>query len=134
VDSVHGPWTTSGLGPRWIAVVRSRAQRLTYCSMVHRRYGSPVVAVRGGGGRGGCGGARGALTGDEVAVKWPGDGGKATAMKVRGGDELRCERGGKEGGVGCSEMRHGRGAFYRCQGGCGMAERWRGTAGGGGAP
>jgi hypothetical protein len=26
-------------------------------------------------------------------------------------------RWGKEGGVGCGEMRHGRGAFYRCRGG-----------------
>jgi hypothetical protein len=101
VDSVHGPWTTSGLGPRWIAVLRSRAQRLTYWSMVHRRYGSPAAAVRGGGGRGGCGGARGALTGDEVAVKWPGDGGKATAMKVRGGDELQCELRRDEARPGC---------------------------------
>jgi hypothetical protein len=71
VDSVHGPWTMFGLGPRWTAVVRS------------------------------------------------GDGGKAAAMKVRGGDELRHERGGKDGGVGCGEMRRGRGAFYRCRGGAG---------------
>jgi hypothetical protein len=38
VDSVHGPWTTSGLGPRWTA--------------------------RGGGGRGGCGGVEGGGEGD----------------------------------------------------------------------
>jgi hypothetical protein len=38
-------------------------------------------------------------------------------LKVRGGGELRHERGGKEGGVGCGEVRHGRGAFYRCRGG-----------------
>jgi hypothetical protein len=36
---------------------------------------------------------------------------------VRGGGELRHERGGKEGGVGCSEVRRGRGTFYRCRGG-----------------
>jgi hypothetical protein len=64
----------------------------------------------------GRGGAGGALTGDGKAVKWSGDGGKAAAMKARGGDELRCERGGKEGGVGCGEMRRGRGDFYRCRG------------------
>jgi hypothetical protein len=84
---------------------------------MHRRYGLPAVVTRGGGGRGGRSGAEGALTGDRVAVKWPGDGGKAVVMKARGGCELRRERGGKEGGVGCSEMRRGRGAFYRCQGG-----------------
>jgi hypothetical protein len=88
-------------------VVRSRARR---------RYGSPMVAVRGGGGRRGCGGAGGALTGDGAAVKRPGDGGKTAAMKARGGDELRCERGGKEGGVGCGEMRRGWCPFIGAEG------------------
>jgi hypothetical protein len=61
--------------------------------------------------------AGGALTGDGAAVKRSGDGGKAAAMKARGGDKLRRERGGKEGGLGCGKMRRGRGAFYRCRGG-----------------
>jgi hypothetical protein len=39
------------------------------------------------------------------------------AMKERGGGELWSERGGKEGGVGCGEVRHDQGAFYRCRGG-----------------
>jgi hypothetical protein len=47
-------------------------------------------------------------------MKRLGNGGKAAAKKARSGDELQCERGGKEGGVGCGEMRRGRGAFYRC--------------------
>jgi hypothetical protein len=38
-------------------------------------------------------------------------------MKVHGGGELLRERGGKEGSVGCGEMRCGRGAFYMCRGG-----------------
>jgi hypothetical protein len=38
-------------------------------------------------------------------------------MKAHGGGELHHERGGKEGGVGCGEMRRGQGAFYRCRGG-----------------
>jgi hypothetical protein len=63
------------------------------------------------------GGARDDLTRDGAAVKRPGDSGKAAVMKVRGGGKLRRERGGKEGGVGCGEMRRGRGAFYRCRGG-----------------
>jgi hypothetical protein len=92
-------------------VVRPRAWWHAYQSAARRRYGSPPVAVRGGGGRGGRGGAGGALTGDGVAVKRPGDGGKAVATKVRGGGELRCERGGKEGGVVYGEMRRDRGAF-----------------------
>jgi hypothetical protein len=123
-----------GLGARWTAVVRPRARWHAYQSAARRRYGSPPVAVRGGGGRGGRGGAGGALTGDGVVVKRLGDGGKAAAMKVRGGGELRCERGGKEGGVGCGEMRGSRGAFYRCRGGREATRRWRGTVGGGGAP
>jgi hypothetical protein len=96
--------------------VRPRARRCAGRSVTHRRYGSPPVPVRGGGGRGRHSGAGGALTGDGAAVKRPGDGGKAAAMKVLGGGELRRERGGKEGGVGCSEMRRDRGAFYRCRG------------------
>jgi hypothetical protein len=56
------------------------------------RYGSPPVAARGRGGRAGCGGAGGALTGDGAAVKRPGDGGKAVVTKVHGGGELQCER------------------------------------------
>jgi hypothetical protein len=80
--------------------VRSRAHWHACRSMSHRCYNSPPVATRGGGGRGGRGGAGGALTGDGAAVKWSGDSGKAAATKVRGGGELRHERGGKEGGVG----------------------------------
>jgi hypothetical protein len=49
--------------------------------MARRRYGSPVVVVRGGGGRGGCSGVRGALTGDGAGVKRPGDGGIAVAIE-----------------------------------------------------
>jgi hypothetical protein len=97
-------------------VVRSRAWWRACRSTAHRRYSSPPVAVRGRGGRGGRGGAEGAHTEDGAAVKQPGDGGEAAAMKVCGRGELRCERGGKEGGVGCGEMRHDRGAFYRCRG------------------
>jgi hypothetical protein len=59
------------------------------------------------------GGGGGALTGDGAAVKRPGDGGKAVVMKARGGGELRHERGGKEGSVGCGKVRCSRGAFYR---------------------
>jgi hypothetical protein len=96
--SVHG-------GP-WRHACRSKARRC---------YGSLAVAVRGGGGRGGCGGARGDHTEDGAAVKRPGDGGKVAGKKARGGGELWRERGGKEGGVGCGEMRRDRGAFYKCR-------------------
>jgi hypothetical protein len=90
--------------------------------MVRRRYGSLAVAVRDGGGRGAWGSAGGALTRDGAAVKRPGDGGKAAVMMARDGDELRRERGGKEGVVGCGEMRRGRGAFYRCRGRAGWLD------------
>jgi hypothetical protein len=84
--------------------------------VARRRDGSPAATASGRGGRGERGGAGGALTRDGAAVKRLGDGGKMAAMKARGGDELRCERGGKEGVVGCGEMRRSRGAFYMCEG------------------
>jgi hypothetical protein len=64
VDSVHRPWTTSDLHPRWTA----------------------AVANRGEGGREGRGGAGGALTGHGAAVKRSGDGGKAAVMKCTVGE------------------------------------------------
>jgi hypothetical protein len=78
-------------------------------------YGSPMIAARGRGGRGGRGGAGGALTGDGAAVKRSSDGGNAATTKAHGGGKLRCKRGGKEGGVGCGELRRDQGAFYRCR-------------------
>jgi hypothetical protein len=45
------------------------------------RYGSPAVTTRGGEGRGGRDGVRGALTGDGVMVKRPGDSGKAVVIE-----------------------------------------------------
>jgi hypothetical protein len=80
MDSVHGPSTTSDLDPRWTMVVRPRARQCACWSTMHRRYGLPTVVTRGGGGRGGCGGAEGGLTEDGAAVKRPGDGGKAAVM------------------------------------------------------
>jgi hypothetical protein len=117
MELVHKLWTTFGLGPRWTTAVRPRARQRTHWSAACRRNGSPAVAVRGGGGRRGHGGIWGVLTGDRAAVKRPGYGGKATAMKAHGGEELWRERGGKEGGVGCGEVRRDRGNFYRCRGG-----------------
>jgi hypothetical protein len=52
----------------------------------------------------------------------PGAGGKMAAIKTRSGDELQRKRGGKEGGVGCGEMRRGWGAFYRCRGEAGWSD------------
>jgi hypothetical protein len=108
MELVHKPWTTSGLGPRWTVAVRPRAQWRAHWSTARRRYGSPTIAMKGRGGRGGRNGAWGALTGDEAVVKQPGDDGKTVMMTAHGGGDLRCERGGKEGGVGCGE------AWPRC--------------------
>jgi hypothetical protein len=63
------------------AAVRPRAWQRTHRSMARRHYGSPAVAARGGGGRGGCGSVRAALTGDGAAVKRSGDGGKVMAIE-----------------------------------------------------
>jgi hypothetical protein len=89
VELAHKPWTTSGLGPRWPVAVRPRARRHARRSVMRKCYSSPVVAVRGGSGRGGCGDAGGALTGDGAAVMRSGDSGKAAAMKACGGGKLR---------------------------------------------
>jgi hypothetical protein len=81
VDSVHGPSTTSGLSPRWTTTVRPRARWRARWSMARRRYGSPTVAARGGGGRGGRGSVGGALTRDGAVVKRSGDSDKAVTIE-----------------------------------------------------
>jgi hypothetical protein len=81
VDLVHGPWTTSSLGPRWTTVVRPRTRRRARWSAAWRRYVSPAVAARGGGGSGGRGGVGGALTGDRAVMKRPGDNGKVVVIE-----------------------------------------------------
>jgi hypothetical protein len=79
------------------------------------RYGSPAVTARGGGGRGGHDGVRGALTRYGAVVKRPGDDGKTVVIEGALWGRVRRERGGKDGGVGCGEVRRGWGAFYRCR-------------------
>jgi hypothetical protein len=66
-------------------------------------------------GRGRGSGARGSYLGPHRRVS--GDEAVQQLLKARGGGELWHERGGKEGGVACGEVRCGLGAFYRCQGG-----------------
>jgi hypothetical protein len=110
VDLVHGLWITSGLGPRWTAVVRPRARRAG--AMAHRR--SPRGVEEGEGDM--------VVSGvPSLETEWRRRGWVTAAkwwrLKARGGGELRRERGGKEGGVGCGEVRHDRGTFYRCRGG-----------------
>jgi hypothetical protein len=79
-------------------------QRRAHRSVARRRYGSPAFATRGGGGRGGHGGVGGALTEDGVAVKRPGDSGKAVAIEgVRWGRAPARDR--RKGGR-CG-VRHG---------------------------
>jgi hypothetical protein len=48
-----------------------------------------------------------------AAHRRPGDGGRRWQPKTHGGGALRCERGSKEGGVGCGEVRCGRAPLYR---------------------
>jgi hypothetical protein len=52
-----------------------------------------------------------------VATRQPGDEVKRRRLKAHGGGELQCEKGGREGGLGCDEVRRDRGTFYRCRGG-----------------
>jgi hypothetical protein len=55
-------------------------------------------------------------------------------MRRRGEGELWCKRGGREGGVGCGEVRHSRGEFYRCRGGAGQSDGEGNRVISGGAP
>jgi hypothetical protein len=41
----------------------------------------------------------------------PSGSGKRWWLKTHGGGALQCESGSREGGVGCGEVRHGRGAL-----------------------
>jgi hypothetical protein len=50
-------------------------------------------------------------------MRQPSDEAARERLKVRGEGELWHERGGKEGGVGCGEVRRSQGTFYRCRGG-----------------
>jgi hypothetical protein len=61
--------------------VQPRARWHAHRSAARRRYSSPEVTARGGGGRGGHGSVGGALTGDGATVKWSGDGSKAVAIE-----------------------------------------------------
>jgi hypothetical protein len=47
-------------------------------------------------------------------VRWSGGSEQWQRPNVHGGDTLRCERGGKDGGVGCGKVRRSRGTVYRC--------------------
>jgi hypothetical protein len=49
-------------------------------------------------------------------VKRPGDEAARQRLKAHGGGELQCERGGKEGGVGCGEVRRGWAPFIGAEG------------------
>jgi hypothetical protein len=83
-------------------------------------------------GRGRGSGAQGSRLGPHQRVS--GDEAARQRLKVRGGGELRHERGGREGRVACGKVRHGLGAFYRCRGGAGRPDGEGNQAAGGGAP
>jgi hypothetical protein len=107
VDSVHG-------GPRWCSQEHggAPAEARRIGAMVHRQ--SPRGAEEGEGDV--------AVSGVPSPETERRGSGRVTAakrwrLKARSGGELWHERGGKEGGVGCGEVRCYRGAFYRCQGG-----------------
>jgi hypothetical protein len=53
------------------------------------------------------GGPNGPLTGGRAAMRRLGDGERWRWPKPRSGVMLRCQRGGKEGGVECGEVRRG---------------------------
>jgi hypothetical protein len=109
VELVHKPWTTRTSvdgGPTSIAGWWSSPE-----PSLRPLWGSRPTAK----GRGRGSGARGSRLGPHQRVSCD----KATRqrLKAHSGGGLRRERGGKEGGVGCGEVRCGRSTFYRCRGG-----------------
>jgi hypothetical protein len=98
VDSVHGglAWQRG-----WEATEARRSSV----------YSSPVLAGDGRGEGGQRAGLTTGLTKAQGATEWPGDEAAWRRPKACGGGALHCERGGKEGGVGCGKVRCGRGTL-----------------------
>jgi hypothetical protein len=78
-------------------------------SPAYGRSGALGRRPRGRGGGVEHGGPDGPLTGGRVAARRPCDSERWWQPRPHDGVMLQCERGGKEGGVGCDEVRHGRG-------------------------
>jgi hypothetical protein len=109
VELVHKPWTTGASVHGGLASIAGGWSSLEP-GLWPLRGSRPTFKRRGRGS-----GARGSHLGPHQRVS--DDEAARRRLKARGGDEVRCERLGKEGGVGCGEIRCGRGAFYRCRGG-----------------
>jgi hypothetical protein len=109
MELFHKPWTTGASvhgRPAFIAGWWSSPE-----PSLRSLWGSRPTTKgqgRGSGARGSRLGPHRTVSGNEAAQQ---------QLKVRVGGELWHERGQKEGGVGCGEVRHGRGAFHRCRGG-----------------
>jgi hypothetical protein len=92
VDSVHGPWTTFGLGgPAMDGGIELTGERPGRCSV------SPMLT--GGNREGGGGGDEPAwdLTRERKAVRWLGDGGRWWRLKWLGEDGALSEEGSNGG-------------------------------------
>jgi hypothetical protein len=115
MDSVHGPWTVSSLGPRWTAVVRLGARRCACRSSASGRYGSSVLGGDTLGGGVGHGGLTLGITGAREVVEWQRDGGEGGGGLALDAGSLRARREGKEGRGRSGEERGCRGALLEGQ-------------------
>jgi hypothetical protein len=122
VDSVHGPWTTSGLGPWWTAVVHLGARWRARRSSASDRSGSMALDGDSQGGGVGHGALAPGLTGAREAVERQCDDDEGGGGGALGAGSLGCGERGRRGRGGVVS-RGGAGApFYRVGGGAGRPD------------
>jgi hypothetical protein len=118
VDSVHGPWTTSGLGPQWTTQRRRHRACWSSASSCSGMQGCRPWGRRG---RGECGGPISGLIKGWASVRRPGDSGKGGGGKSSGAGSLGAQNWGKEEWGRRGGRRECRGTFYRVRGGVGRS-------------
>jgi hypothetical protein len=134
VDSVHGLWITSGLGPWWTMVVQPGALWHARWSSTSGRSGSPALCGDSRGGGVGHGGLTRGLTRAQEAVERRRDSGEGGGGGALSTGSLRARREGKEGRGRSGEERGCQGTLLLFQRGAGRLHREENRAAGSGAP
>jgi hypothetical protein len=97
VDSIHGPWTMSGLGQQWTTVVRPGAHWRAHQCSASGRSGSPTLGGNSRGGGVGHGGLDPGLTEAQEAVERRRDGSEGGSGGAHDAGSFGVWREGKEG-------------------------------------